>query len=275
MRVVLLTVAEPNQVALSHKLAQVCSLAAIVVSRNRVGRSAKHRFRRLANRAAGRIVGRSFVNAWRGMQNRYGGQFSAWPDTEICSVDEVNAASTASVIARVRPSIALVSGTNLVRAPLISAAAGNIINLHTGVSPYVRGGPNCTNWCLAQGDFHLIGNTVMWLDIGIDSGPIIATERTPLSGIETLEELHLKVMEHAHDLYCRVVRQFEGATLPRIPQSQVGTGRTFLSAEWGAGAMLRAHRNFRRRFTPQTFGSATYQAACASVRLVPLCESAR
>jgi len=39
-------------------------------------------------------------------------------------------------------------------------------------------------WCLAKNWLHLIGNTVMWIDPGIDSGDLLSTERTPLDGMK-------------------------------------------------------------------------------------------
>jgi len=49
----------------------------------------------------------------------------------------------------------------------------------------------------------VIGNTTMWLDLGIDTGAVIAviaTERTALTGSESLKVRHLKVMDPGHDL---------------------------------------------------------------------------
>lgn len=153
-----------------------------------------------------------------------------------------------------RPDMVLVSGTDLLQQPLIDLMGrhGRVMNLHTGLSPYVRGGPNCTNWALALGGFDLIGNTVMWIDAGIDSGNLVATERTPLDGRETLGQLHLKVMEHAHDLYCRAYRRAaDGDELPSVPQASIAKGRLFLSKDWTAGRMLEAVTNFRNDYRPE------------------------
>jgi hypothetical protein len=120
-----------------------------------------------------------------------------------------------------------------------------IMNLHTGISPYVRGAPNCTNWCLAIRRFDLIGNSVMWIDEGIDSGNLIATEQTALTGRETLTELHIKVMDQAHDLLLRAVRLFsEGRPLPNVPQRELGEGRLFLLRHWTGKPIIRAVWNF-------------------------------
>jgi methionyl-tRNA formyltransferase len=162
-----------------------------------------------------------------------------------------------------------VSGTNLVGRKIIAEAASRrgIVNLHTGISPYVKGGPNCTNWCLATRKFDLIGNTVMWLDPGIDTGNIIATERTPLTGDEDLAELHWKVMEHAHDLYRRAIAKIaSGEPVASVPQSELGTGPVYYLADWTATQMIKARRNFRTDYREGV------RRDSADARLVPLGE---
>ena len=121
-----------------------------------------------------------------------------------------------------------------------------ILNLHTGVSPYIKGGPNCTNWCLAN-NYYLIGNTIMKLDKGIDSGAIIATECTALDGNETLFELHHKVMEHGFNLYVKVISCYvkDKVALKSIPQDNISNkGNLFYTKDWTIFKVIRAYYNF-------------------------------
>jgi threonine/homoserine efflux transporter RhtA len=84
---------------------------------------------------------------------------------------------------------------------------------------------------------------------GIDSGNLIATERTPLTGEERLTDLHIKVMDHAHDLYLRCIRRFaSGESLPNIPQAELGEGQLFLSRQWTTKAIALAVANFYRHY---------------------------
>lgn len=222
----------------------------------------------LSQRLAMATVGLPLRAAWRSVMEHYRKLHPALPDVRHEDHDGVNADSVVAQVERLRPELVLVSGTDLLRQPLINAIQrhGRVMNLHTGLSPYIRGGPNCTNWALALGEFGLIGNTVMWLDAGIDTGRIIATERTPLSGSESLGELHLKVMEHAHDLYSRAFARFaDGGELPSHDQKQIGgKGRLFLNRQWTAGNIARAVYNFHRSYGPDAITSAE------RVALVPL-----
>jgi methionyl-tRNA formyltransferase len=248
--VLVLTTRQANQAALVRKLTGVCDVVGVVMSSN-VRRTQPHRVRSLTNRIASRTAGRPFTKAWFSMLERYASEYGGVPAVPQFEVANVNDPPVLSAIEETAPDLVAVSGTNIVGPDVIEAAerAQGIVNLHTGISPYVKGGPNCTNWCLARGWFHLVGNTVMWLDAGVDSGNLIATEATALDGRESLEELHWKVMEHAHNLYVRSIAAIaRGDQVASVPQSEVGDGRTFTNADWSAVEMLRARWNFARHY---------------------------
>jgi methionyl-tRNA formyltransferase len=266
MKIVLLTSDSPNQVALANKLASIFEVAVIVVSKNVVRRRHNQPIRFLLNRIAGRTVGRPFLRAWESMQRRHRRKYPNFPTTEIVYVENVNDQSTLRIICRHQPRLVVVSGTNLLGRRIIAAVPARIVNLHTGISPYVKGGPNCTNWCLALARFDLIGNTVMWLDAGVDSGAIITTERTALTGAESLDDLHWKVMEHAHDLYLRALRRIaNGVEVPAVSQSLIANGQTFHSADWGPVAMLRAWRNFQNTYHRSFSGEMCHEITLVSL----------
>lgn len=272
MKVVILTGNQGNQRALCHKMARACEVAAIVVSDNipRKKPSLMKKVRSLANRVAGRLAGREFVETWLKMLGDYDAEFPAFPDVPIIRVKNVNDAGCVEALAKYAPDLTIVSGTNLVGKKVIGASR-KIVNLHTGISPYVKGGPNCTNWCLAKNWFHLIGNTVMWLDLGIDTGKLIATEQTPLSGDETLLELHRKVMDHAHDLYVRAVRQIgEGKAVPSVPQDAIAEGVTFYTADWNAKEQRAALMNFRDDYKNYFADPRIHRKLSAEIELVSL-----
>ena len=273
MRAVILTNRQGNQLGLINKLAPHVDIAAVVFSRNVPRRPPPltARARVFVNRAAGRFVGRQFRDVWKQMLARYSETFPNVPVDRQVEVENVNDDAVVSLIDDLSPDLVLVSGTNIVGRRVIETAKrhGRLVNLHTGISPYVKGGPNCTNWCLAKGWYHLIGNTVMWLDTGIDTGNIIATERTPLDGREDLFELHWKVMEHGHDLYVRAVKRLAaGHTLADVPQKKVAEGKLFLTADWGPMSMRLALVNFETGY--RRFFSESSPRVPADIDLFPL-----
>jgi folate-dependent phosphoribosylglycinamide formyltransferase PurN len=247
-----------SQRALAHRLHRLFPLAHIASVR--LEPKGK---RKIIRSLTSLSLGRSLRTAWMNMLRRYDARCPDWPAVPLSLHRSANDQDLAELIEREKPDLILVSGTDLLTKRTLDRFATKVMNLHTGISPYIRGAPNCTNWALALGEFDLIGNTVMWIDPGIDSGAIIATERTPLTGRETLAELHMKVMEHAHDLYCRVVGSFvAGRPLPSVPQASIAKGRLLLTRDWNSAAMLRAVLNHRFRYRPF--------ANRAQIKLVPL-----
>jgi len=276
LRVVVLTTGQPNQAALCQKLAAHCDIVAIVLSDNRPRAAAARRWRQFRQGLASRLVGRPFRQAWQQLQQRYQASAPRFPEAPCARVSQINDPQTLETLTRHRPDRVIVSGTNLVGRGIIDWASqrGGMINLHTGLSPYMRGGPNCTNWCLAEGALHLIGNTVHWLDAGIDAGPIVATEQTPLTGHETLTDLHWKNMEHAHALCVRAVQRVAaGQPVPRVPQREIAEGRLFANRQWNGRAMRAAWANFTRSYTPHYFAGEDYRRQSSQLRLVSLDSS--
>lgn len=235
-RMVLLFGEGANQVALAHRLAHVAPVAGLVDI-------ATHRFAPRTNvlrRKLAGVAGLPVNLAWRWLQRRYARMYDGFPAMPTIVASSANDPEVVDFIQSIRPELVLVSGTNILKKATIERiqrAGACIMNLHTGISPYVKGAPNCTNWCLSIGRPDLIGNTMMWIDAGIDTGNIIATERTPIDGVMNPFDLHLRVMEHAHDLCLRTVKLFmAGVELPNVPQSEIGEGRIYYNREWGVTA---------------------------------------
>ena len=254
MRILLLASDACNQWALAHRLTSIGDLVGIVFSENLVGGSVvpqqKHPALYRLTRAP---FNWPLRNAWLQLLEGYRKEFQSAPDVSTWNVAEVNDELTSEVITNTDPDVVLVSGTNLLRSQLIAHANGSsrygTINLHTGLSPYIRGGPNCTNWCLATRRPWMIGNTVMWIDKGIDSGDILTTEGTQIDGGETLLQLHRRVMDHAHDLTCRTVTAIEdGRVTPRAQGSFGASGDLYLTRDWGPSHMLRASLYMQTRY---------------------------
>lgn len=176
----------------------------------------------------------------------YDHQYPEYPDVRTLHTGEINSQPAFEFAEGLRPDLILVSVTRLIKDKMLSIRPSiGILNLHTGLSPYVKGGPNCTNWCLATRQFHLIGNTIMWIDLGIDTGNILTTEFTDLDGSEDLSTLHLKVMEHAHSLYLRAIGFVINGGRTSVPQASIAPGKTYYTKEWTLRRRVSVLLNFR------------------------------
>lgn len=234
---------EPNQKALANKLHEFFPISAIVTETRRSKRklSLSYIFEKIIEKTFLSSIGKP----WSKMLKNYAEKYPKYPDTEILDVENINSELAYDFTAQHDPDLILVSGTRLVKEEMFNIKPSiGILNLHTGLSPYIKGGPNCTNWCIANKDFHLIGNTIMWIDKGIDTGNILATEFTPLSGNENLLELHIKVMEHAHNLYIRAVHFLDSGNYQNIKQSDIASGKTYFTKQWTLKQKINLIRNF-------------------------------
>lgn len=244
MKIVLWIGDEENQCALASKISKQFEVVGIVLER-RVN-STKRSSRDYIEAIIERLFLSSIRKAWWGMKNRYGNQFPTYPDVPNLIVENINSVEAFNFTKSLAPSLIVVSGTRLVKKHMFTIQPQRgIINLHTGLSPYIKGGPNCTNWCVATKQFHLIGNTVMWIDEGIDSGNLISTELTDLSEVESLSDLHWIVMEHAHDLYIRSIEAIQNNKASNVNQDTIAVGKTYYSKEWTLKQKINLVRNFK------------------------------
>jgi methionyl-tRNA formyltransferase len=86
----------------------------------------------------------------------------------------------------------------------------------------------------------------MWIDSGIDTGNIIASETTTFTGEESLLQVHIKVMEHAHDLYVRAIQKLDREAVSGIQQSAIGEGRVYYTKQWTLAKKIQLRKNFRQ-----------------------------
>lgn len=202
-----------------------------------------------------RIVGHVFSNAWRDVNNYY----SVNCKTDVqqdrgVAVESANSKIILNYFKNEQPDLVAISGTDLLKKSTIEILpAQTITNLHTGLSPYINGGPNCTNWCLSIGRPDLIGNTVMWIDSGIDSGNIISTLQTDISDCKSISDLYIRQFQYAHTLYIECINNIieKGChDVKNTVQDNIASGLTFYTREWNTWAIIRALIYFYL-FTPK------------------------
>ncbi len=251
MKVVLLTCDAPGQRALAARLASIpgVNLEGVVVQ-TIIGASAWKLLRanpaRFADKVAGRVLygGASAQIAREGVR-----RFNSPPPwtAPAIGVEDVNSAEAVAFLRAASPDLICVSGTRMVKAPVFETLPSRgLLNLHTGLSPYYKGGPNCTMWCLANGEPQFIGVTIHELDPGIDSGRVILTEQTSVEAGDSAADLVWKTIEQGFGLYARVVAAMAaGQSVRPVVQGEIGEGRTYFTREWGAGELGRALRFVR------------------------------
>ena len=181
------------------------------------------------------------------MKSCYQKLFHKFPNVEILNVENINSEEAYIFSKKFNADLILVSGTRIIKEKMLNLKPKiGILNLHTGLSPYIKGGPNCTNWSIATNQFHLIGNTIMWIDAGIDTGNILTTEFTDISGEENLLQLHINVMEHAHSMYIKSIKLIEEGIKTSIPQAEIAVGKTYYTKDWTLKRKIDLITNFKK-----------------------------
>jgi phosphoribosylglycinamide formyltransferase-1 len=104
--------------------------------------------------------------------------------------------------------VVLAGYMRMIKAPLLEAFAGRILNIHPSLLPAF---PGLEAWkqALAAGVAET-GCTVHYVDAGMDTGAIIAQSRVPILPGDTAETLHARIQAAEHRLYPAVLATLAG-----------------------------------------------------------------
>lgn len=101
---------------------------------------------------------------------------------------------------------------------LLRLAPLGAIGLHPSLLPRHRG-PDPLFWTYFAGDSEA-GVSVLWLDEGEDTGPLIAQDRIALPRGRPGADLYAEVAERGAALLARAAAQAAGGAAPRLPQDE-------------------------------------------------------
>jgi len=234
---------EPNQIALACRIYEKYPVKAIVFESRRVIR--KITLKKIVEKLIEKLFLPQIDKAWFGLLKYYNKKYPELPEVSILNVENINSADAYEFTRKFTPDLIVVSGTRIIKNKMLSIKPQlGIINLHTGLSPYIKGGPNCTNWCIANNEFHLIGNTVMWIDEGIDTGNIIKTDFVELTDLRSLYEIHFNVMEHAHTIYINAIEAIvNNKKVSNVKQNTICEGLTYYNKDWNLKKKINLMKN--------------------------------
>lgn len=152
-----------------------------------------------------------------------------------------NDAAEIAAMRRLEPDVVLVFGTSLLKQPLIDTFPGAILNIHLGLSPYYRGaGTNF--WPLVNGEPEYCGATIHFLDIGVDTGPIVAHVRPDIRRGDGPHDIGNKTIVAAAAALASAALAHHASPLRGEPQA--GDGKVYRRADFSAAAVTRLYDNF-------------------------------
>ena len=156
-------------------------------------------------------------------------------------------------LAAIAPEVIVVAAYgNLLPAQVLELPPHGCLNLHPSLLPLHRG-PSPVSTAILEGDT-VSGTTLMLLDRGMDTGPIIAQRQYQLSGAETAETLTADLFQLGTSLLLEKLDDWAGGRLTAKPQEEADAtitqklDRADGQANWSLPAAALERK--RRAFSP-------------------------
>lgn len=180
------------------------------------------------------------AEAFAGARDKFERLYSHLRLAEVEPGLSVNDPRYVDLIRAAKPDAVCVMGTCLIRKGIVEAVPW-ILNIHTGLSPYYRGG--LTNlWPFVEGDYGVFGVTVHRLSLGIDSGDIIYTARPDIRPDDTFPRINTRCIQLGTKLMVRALKDLDAGKLETVKQWE--KGKLFFDRDYNH---LAAHRYFQKR----------------------------
>ena len=141
----------------------------------------------------------------------------------------------------------------ILRPAALSVPSRGFVNVHFSLLPRWRGAAPVER-AILSGDEHT-GVTLMVVEEGLDTGPVVATQMVRIDPIETAGELTARLADLGADLLTRHVIDFVGGRVNPVPQAATGatyadritTQEADLNATRPSSTLLRAVRAYSPR----------------------------
>jgi methionyl-tRNA formyltransferase len=111
------------------------------------------------------------------------------------------------------------------RQPVLDIAPYGILNVHASLLPRWRGASPIQGALLA-GD-KVTGVTIMQIDAGMDTGPILATQKVDIHPNETAGELESRLAVLGAELLIKTIPPYLSGALEPVPQPEEGITLTW------------------------------------------------
>jgi methionyl-tRNA formyltransferase len=105
--------------------------------------------------------------------------------------------------------------------PLLDVPRFGCLNVHTSLLPKYRGAAPI-QWAILNGDPET-GVTIMKMNAGLDTGDIVAMERTAIQADDNAQTLHDRLAQLGGALLARVIPEYVAAGIVPQPQPQEGS----------------------------------------------------
>jgi methionyl-tRNA formyltransferase len=127
-------------------------------------------------------------------------------------------------LAQIRPDlIVVVAYGQILSQQLLDLPRFGCLNVHTSLLPKYRGAAPI-QWAIVNGEAET-GVTIMKMDAGLDTGPILSQASTRIESQDTAETLHRRLAVMGAELVCAAIPGYVAGTLQ--PQAQPAEGSSY------------------------------------------------
>jgi len=147
-------------------------------------------------------------------------------------------------------------------------------NVHASLLPKYRGAAPI-NWAVARGE-RVTGVTIMKMDVGMDTGPMLLVRETPISGDDTAGTLFDRLSRLGAEALSEALRRLHEGTISETPQDdRLATHAPMLTKEHGRIDWSRPAvevRNLVRGMTPWPSAFTTHAGKALKILSATVCE---
>ena len=155
-------------------------------------------------------------------------------DLPVFQPEDVNSEETLEKLEEWSPDVVVVAAYGqIIKSDILEFPTYGCLNIHASLLPRYRGAAPL-NWAIVRGE-EATGVTIMQMDEGLDTGPMLLKKKTLIGPLETAGELHDRLAEMGAELIVDVMRLIHLDSLTPIEQDdEKSTYAPMLSKKDGA-----------------------------------------
>ncbi|MDP3738124.1 MAG: formyl transferase [Hyphomonadaceae bacterium] len=141
-------------------------------------------------------------------------------------VDSLNSDEAINRIRLLKPKAVFVASTGILRKPLLEACGCPVVNYHSGVNPAYRG-INGGYFALANGEPEHFGVTLHLVDLGVDTGPVLATNRIQPAANDNLQTYMALMAAKSQELVVETMARVLAGEAKPLPKSTLPSNQYY------------------------------------------------
>ena len=138
----------------------------------------------------------------------------------LYTTTDLNNAATVAALQAAAPDVILFTGGSLIRKAVLEIPTHGVLNCHAGLLPPYRG-MDVIEWATLEAKFSPppTGQTLHFMDRGVDTGPILLTRPIELRPSDSFENIRTRIMPRSVDLMLAGLRGLRDGSLTAKPQT--------------------------------------------------------